>query len=63
MTLREFLLYLKVCGEAVISIEDVQKLMACDDEGVDVKVLHIDAPISPEIRRYYEGRKGNEVQG
>jgi hypothetical protein len=55
MTLREFLLYLKVCGEATISVEDAKKLITCGDEGVDVKVVHIDPPISPEIRSYYEG--------
>lgn len=56
MTLREFLLYLKVSGEATISVEDARKLITCDDEGVDVKVLHIDPPLDPKIKSYYEGR-------
>lgn len=57
MNLSDFMLYLKTCGEATISVEDAKKLITCGDEGVDVKVVHIDPPISPEIRSYYEGGK------
>ena len=56
MKLSDFLLYLKVCGEATISVEDAKKLITCDDEGVDVKVLHLDSPINPEIYDYYGER-------
>ena len=59
MKLSDFLLYLKVHGEAMISVEDARKMIECNDDDVDVKVLHIDSPISPEIRSYYEGRKDN----
>jgi hypothetical protein len=59
MTLSDLLLYLKVCGEATISVEDAKKLITCEDEGVDVKVLHLDPPINPVIYNYYGERKDN----
>ena len=60
MKLSDFLLYLKVCGEATISVEDAKKILTCEDEGFDVKVLHIEPPINPEILSYYGERKENQ---
>ena len=62
MTLREFLLYLKVSGETTISVEDVKKLITCDDESIDVKVLHLDPPLDPKIKSYYEGKSNGKIQ-
>ena len=59
MKLSDFLLYLKVCGEATISVEDAKKMITCDDEDIDFKVLHIEPPLEPKIRSYYGERKDN----
>ena len=58
MTLSEFILWLKVHGEATISVEDAQKIIF-DGEFPDAKKLFVNPPIDPKIYDYYGERNDN----
>lgn len=60
MKLSDLLLYLKLNGEAIVSVEDLKKVISCEDDFPDVQVLHIDPPIDPKIMDYYGERRADE---